>query len=263
MQAASAGETVSPEQLALVTEDGKALAPVQPAGVQALFEMAIRGDAEVAVLEKLMDLQERVETRNARRVFFDELAAFQRECPEIPKSKTASIKSQRTGTEFGYKYAPLDAIARVVRDPLENHGFSYSFSARMADGFLNVRCTLRHIDGHQTSSTFPVPIDGGARMSAAQSHGAALTYGKRQALVAVLGLSTTEDDIDAPRGITHTEPIGQEQLARLSARIDEVKALRPRFSEAKYLKYLKVDQLSDLLLVDFEKAMQALEDAVR
>src|SRR5690606_18062525 len=99
----------------------------------------------------------------------------------------------------------------------------------------------RHVDGHEERASFPVPVDSGARMSAAQANGAALTYGRRQSLIAVLGLTTAEDDADGAESVGSAEAITESQAADLDALIEEVGADRQ-----KLLAWAGVETLADL-----------------
>jgi len=220
-----------------------------------LVRLALEQGVSVEVLERLVGLQERVSDRNARAEFFEALANFQDEAPEINKSRTAKITT-KAGGQYGYTYAPLENIVRAIREPLRRHGFSFTWDTQgLEAGILNVICVLRHVGGHEERSTFPVPTQTDAAMSGAQKHGAALTYGRRQSLVAVLGLTTADDDVDGadPRPAS-TGPITLEQYAELEAKIAEVHADRPRF-----LAYLGIDDLKKLPAGELKRAKDALE----
>lgn len=259
------GEGVSPEQLALVTEDGRSLAPVTEPGIVGLLERALDKGHPVEVLSQLMDLQERIETRNARTAFFDAVAAFQDECPEIRKTKKATITPNNGRSGFQYGYAPLEQITRTIRPILKKHGLAYSWTVEQSnEKTMHVVCVLRHIDGHEERASFPVPIDGGGRMSGAQSHGAALTYGRRQSLIAVLGLTTADEDNDAPRGKETTKRITSAQARQLGDRLDALDANTQGFLE--WLGGLSDDgqpfyrKLSDILVSDYARAITAIEE---
>lgn len=230
-------------------------APAAPeAGVSDLVRLAIERGVDVEVLERLVALQERVTERNARAAFFEALASFQEECPEIPKSATAKIATRKGGA-YSYSFAPLEAITRTIRPILRRHGLSYSWDVEPGQGGLHVVCVLRHIEGHEERAMFPVPTGTDAAMSEAQKHGAALTYGKRQSLTSVLGLTTADPDADSPAGRpSSSETISDRQAADLSALIDEVGVDRQRF-----LRWLGVSDLAQLRASDYSRAVNALE----
>jgi hypothetical protein len=203
------------------------------------------------VLERLVALQERVTDRLARTEFFKALKSFQDDCPDLPKSKTAEIKTKGGGT-YGYSYAPLDAIAKTVRPVLDRHGLSYSWTTEPSSDLrvLNVVCILRHVEGHEERATFPVPTDTSAAMSAAQKNGAALTYGQRQSLVSVLGITAT-DDVD---GAGDSATITSDQVKELNELITKADANFPKF-----LAYMDVEQLDHITQSDYGRAVSALK----
>lgn len=250
----------------MATKEATAVARVEgPTEVSGLVALAIEKGVDVEVLERLVALQERVTERNARAAFFEALAAFQEEAPQIHKSRTAKIVSKRTGSQFSYSYAPLEDIARKIRPVLRKQGLSYHWDVPgVADGVMLVCCILRHVEGHEERSTFPVPVDAGSeRMSAAQANGAALTYGKRQSLVAVLGLTTADEDVDgaAPES---AEAITESQAADLRALMREVKADEPKFLGwlSKALK-TEVRSVEEIPAARYREAITALEQKRR
>jgi len=219
-----------------------------------LMRLAIEEKVPVELLERLMDLHERVAVRNSRAEFFDALARFQDAVPSIHKGSTASIAT-KAGGKYSYTYAPLDAIAKAIREPLRTHGLSYAWTVEDGTpGSLSVVCVLRHIGGHEERSAFPVPVDTAAAMSGAQKHGAALTYGKRQSLTSVLGLTTTDDDTDGVEVKVTVEPITEAQAADLAALISEVGT-----DQAKLLAYYGAESLAKFPAAELERVTKHLE----
>lgn len=234
-------------------EDTTEMAPEGDPG--GLVRLALEKNVDVEVLERVVALQERVSDRNARAEFFDALARFQEMAPEIHKAKTAQIVT-KTGGKYSYTYAPLEEITRAIRPVLRDCGLSYAWTTEGADGgTLSVICILRHISGHEERSAFPVPTQTDAAMSGAQKHGAALTYGKRQSLTSVLGLTTADEDTDGADPPQAGKTISDTQLADLEALILEVKANRSRF-----LVYLGIERLEDLTAANLPSAIRALEE---
>jgi len=237
----------------IVQRGAGAIAPAAERDVMDLLARAVEAGASVEALERLVALKERVDRERARRAFFEALAAAQEEMPEVPKARTAQIAT-RSGVSYSYRYAALEDITRVVRPVLARHGLSYAWDVAQGDGTLIVTCVLRHVDGHEERASFPVPVDSGARMSAAQANGAALTYGRRQSLVAVLGLTTADEDIDGAGDVMESNRITPQQAADLDALIDEVGADRQRF-----LAWAGVERIEDLPADRYATAVRMLE----
>jgi len=166
-----------------------------PSAIIDLLQVAIEHNLPVETLERLQALHERVSDRAAANEFARELAAFQEECPPIVKSSTAKVMT-RGGVNYSYKYAELDQIARTVRPLLARRGFSYTWDSDVRDMALHCVCILRHVNGHFEKANFSAPVESAAGMSEQQKHASALTYARRQSLVQVLGLTTTDPDTD-------------------------------------------------------------------
>ena len=221
-----------------------------------LMRLAIEEKVPVEVLERLMDLHERVATRNSRAEFFDALASFQDAVPSIHKGRTAEIAT-KSGSKYSYTYAPLDAIAKAIREPLRQHGLSYAWTVEESGpGSLSVICILRHIGGHQERAAFPVPTATEGRMSEAQKNGAALTYGKRQSLTSVLGLTTTDDDTDGAERSQAVDAgtITEAQAADLAALIEEVGT-----DLGKFLAWAGVESLAKFPASELDRVTRHLE----
>ena len=108
------------------------------------------------------------------------LAKAQREFPPIPREKTVN-----TGT-YSYKYAPLDVILEKTRKPLGDNGLAL---VQMLEGD-GIRTELRHEGGGVIGASFPlhhVPEN-------PQELGSMLTYLRRYAVVAILGIAPEDDD---------------------------------------------------------------------
>jgi len=236
----------SAAEVGLPAEVGEA-----PSGILGLLHLAIERGVPVETLERLEQLHERVVARAAAAQFARDLAAFQRECPPIPKTSTAQVVTTK-GAKFSYRYAELDEIARTVTPRLSQRGMSWTWDSEVRDGMVRCTCTLRHENGHAITATFAAPVESSAGMSEQQKHAAALTYARRQSLIQVLGLTTTDPDTDGAGGRA-PETITAEQVEALEDLIAEVKA-----DKAKFLRWLRVERLEDVPVSQFQPAVQAL-----
>lgn len=243
--------------------DSAAVVPVTPNGdvsVGGLLQLAVtqlggsNPDAVVNAMERLVALHERMETRAAEKAFNKAMNDFQAECPQILKTSQASIRT-KSGGSYGYKYAELDQIDDAIRPLMTRLGLSKRFTTERIGGDVKVTCIVSHVDGHSISADFQCAIDSDAAMSGAQKGGAAVTFAKRYALIAALGLTTTESDTDAQLGVDRSPAkISQGQAADIEALITEVGAVR-----SKFLGYFDVEDVSDLTVSQLPKAVQMLE----
>lgn len=136
------------------------------------------------------------------------LAAFQAQLPEIAKGNTANV-SIKGGGSFGYAYADLADVARIVLPLLGAQGLAYVCHTAMDPaGGLTLRCELRHTSGESVTSDWPLPGN-----ATPQTLGSAITYGRRYCLLALCGVhpSNEDDDGQAAHGGERTPnaPMGQ------------------------------------------------------
>lgn len=155
--------------------------------------LAIERGVDADALEKLVALHERLEDRKAEQAFNESLQQFQQRVPVIPHNRNVSFGKGKAA----YSYATFDHIEKTIKELRSELGLSYTFTTRTIDGEKNAVCILRHRDGYQIESFFPINLDPEARMNATQRVASATTYAKRYALIQALGITTADTDDDA------------------------------------------------------------------
>jgi len=126
------------------------------------------------------------------------LAKAQTELTNPEKSLTATIGSDRSGeVARTFRYAPLSSGLDIIRKTLGKHEIAILQTTAIDEPtrsvFLNTMLT--HASGEWVASEWPVcPMTDTA---APHRMGAALTYARRYALFALVGIAG-EDDLDAP-----------------------------------------------------------------
>lgn len=224
--------------------------PAGAGSVLNLLHAAVQQGTPVEQLEKLVDLHERMEQREARRAFFVALAQFQESAPLVKQSETAKIAT-KSGGSYSYTFAPLDEIVRTIAPHLIRHGLSYRWDTAVDQKSIRVTCTVSHINGHSESSSMTLPIDNASAMSDQQKVGAAMTFGQRRSLTAALGLVTT--DSDAPPAEDPT-PVSTEQADQLDDMLDATGADR-----VKFLRWIGCERVHLIPAARFDEAMRELK----
>ena len=109
------------------------------------------------------------------------------------------------------RYAPLSSGLEIVRKVLGEHEIAtvQTTSIDQPAGFVNLTTVLAHASGEWIASDWPVCSV--SEIASPRRLGAALTYARRYALFALVGIAG-EDDIDAPdlrasTSDTRAEPI--------------------------------------------------------
>jgi hypothetical protein len=95
----------------------------------------------------------------------------------------------RVNPHFKSKYADLAAGLDCIRPALSAHGIAIFQATEIVDDGVILRTRLIHSSGQWLESTYPV-----SKFAKHQEMGAALTYAKRQALFALVGVCGDEDD---------------------------------------------------------------------
>ncbi len=149
---------------------------------------------DVAVVEALMGVFERMQTKSAEQAFNTAFVELQ---STMPKVKATEPVPNNDGS-VRYRFAPYEAIMDQVGPLLVTHGFTVSFSNRYDGNRIIAICTLRHRAGHSAANEFAVRIGSGPpKASEAQADGAAATYAKRFALCNALNIRIEKLDNDA------------------------------------------------------------------
>lgn len=156
-----------------------------------LIAQAIEKGLDVQALEKLMDLQERWDANQAKKLFFEAFTAFQSEPIDIRKTKAVEFNQK-----VQYHYAPLADITRQIAKPLKENELSYRWEIQDNDKEIKVTCLVSHIAGHTERTTMTATPDTSGSKNAIQARGSAIEYLKRYTLIGALGISTADSDID-------------------------------------------------------------------
>ncbi len=117
------------------------------------------------------------------------------------------IKNAYKGSQgHGYKYADLAFILDSARELLSKHGLSVvQMPSGEVSSSVNVDTCVMHESGEWMEQTYSMPIPDNKRNSAAQNLGSAITYARRYALAAALGIAQTDDDAAQPDQLTDTD----------------------------------------------------------
>jgi hypothetical protein len=137
------------------------------------------------------------------------LAKAQGELSNPEKSLTATIRSPfpREGDRT-FRYASLASGLDIVRKSLGQHEIATIQTTAIDQDSGQIRLTtlLAHASGEWISSDWPVcPV---SETATPQRMGAALTYARRYALFALVGIAG-EDDLDAPDLLAEPSPVLQ------------------------------------------------------
>lgn len=226
------------------------MAPVTP---MAMLSMAVSRGATIEILEKLMALQERWETNQARKAFDQAISAAKAEIPVIIKNKQVGFESKKPGaSKTDYWHEDLGEIARTIDPILGRYGLSYRWRTTSTPNEpVTVTCIISHSQGHSEENMLCAGRDDTGNKNSIQAIGSAITYLQRYTLKSALGLAASKDD-DAKGAGPAT--ITDEQVQDLTLAITETKS-----DIVKFLDFFKINALSELPATKFEQATNLLK----
>jgi len=178
---------------------------VDPGNPMAMALAMIQQGADPEALKKMLDVAERFKAAEAAAAFGNAIVRFQSECPMIGRSRKAVMD------RASYKYASLDDVMEIAGPILTRCGIAVSYSAPKTEaGWFQVTVHLR-VGSHEEHRPFFLPVGDlaatlkeiAARMKSintAQAYGLWLSYQKRYAFCAALGITMTDEDNDARTG---------------------------------------------------------------
>lgn len=109
------------------------------------------------------------------------------------KDKTAKVKT-KAGYDYSFNYVSLDGVLDVIRKPFADAGLCFVQGINGGDDRPALTTRIMHSGGQWIESDYPLNFSGSP-----QERGSELTYAKRYALCAMLGIAAEEDD-DGNRG---------------------------------------------------------------
>jgi hypothetical protein len=180
---------------------------------------------DVVKMQALLDMQERLMSRQAEQEFNEAMARLQPKLPRISKKgdvKYPINKNDQDGPKkHAFYFARIEDIDDGIRPLLNEEGFSLSGdTVPQADGRIIVTTTLRHRGGHaKTVQIGPLPLDTSGGKNNVQALGSTYSYGYRYGQRALLNLVFEGDDDDGERA--GMEFISAEQVKEVNDLIVE------------------------------------------
>lgn len=161
-----------------------------------LLQAAIEKGLDITQLERLMDMQERYEKKQAAKLFLEARSKFQSLVPRISKNKTANVRARDGGQGFTYTHSDLGNIAEQIKKALLACGLSYRWEFNDQGNEIEVTCIVSHLSGHSEATKMKAGLDNSGAKNLIQQKGSTLTYLQRYTLIGALGLSTADIDDD-------------------------------------------------------------------
>ena len=245
------------DQVPALNSDTGTLIAITP---MAMIAQAVASGADIATIERLLALQERIEAAEARKAYVAAMAEFKAVPITIKKNKHVGFESKRTDTKTDYWHATLDQVVEAVGPELAKVGLSYRWKTEQLDGgVIRVTCIVRHSNGHSEETVLQGSPDLTGNKNNIQAVGSTVSYLSRYTLMSALGLASADNDGRGGDEDTGKDPqfITEQQIAKLQGFIDEMPGDRIR-NISSFCKWLGVASLADLPTKDYAKALNEL-----
>ena len=237
--------------------------PAQPPAPRSFLEVIATAATDPACnpekMQALLDMQERIEERAAKKAFTVAFNALQAELPII--TKDGKIDHGEGTTARGNKklkttFATYPNLNRVCGPLMKKHGFTFSTSmVPEASGAMVAVSTLEHVGGASRSTSFRLTADSTGGKNNQQGWGSSQQYGMRYNMIALLNIvSEAPQDADNDGfAKTNENLISKNQLDELVALAKDVKA-----DVLKFCDVMGVEDLKHLPADRFEEAKAQL-----
>jgi hypothetical protein len=167
---------------------------------------------DVSKLEKLLEMKERMDNKQAQVAFNAAMARMQADIPSIAER----------GTGHNIVYATYEDILDVVRPIMHKHGFALSFKVDNTADAIKVTGVLMHQEGHDIETSMALPSDTSGSKNKVQALGSSTSYGKRYVLCALLNIATRAEDDNGFAAVPDAS-VTVSQAATIQALLDKCK----------------------------------------
>jgi len=159
-----------------------------------------------------------------------------------------AVKSA-TNPHFKSKYVALDGVIDAVAEPLRKEGIAIVQMTDVEDAQTILVTRLIHESGEWIGSRYPVhPVKADP-----QGEGSALTYARRYALMALVGIAPEDDDGNAAVKAVE-KPVDEKQAATLRDLIEATAS-----DTAKFCAVFGIKSVDDMPAGKFDQAMAMLK----
>lgn len=179
-------------------EPAETVEPLLPSDpmVSMIERVAMDPNADLAKLERMLELKEKHDAQQAKAAFAEAFARASAAFPTIPLNGMGHNNKP---------YATLKDITSMTRPVLSEHGLAMTFGIEVGQDIV-VSAKLMHKSGHFEETSIALPRENSGSKNAVQAVGSSQTYGQRYTAQAILGLSLGDDTEDDGRGAGNPEP---------------------------------------------------------
>ena len=158
-----------------------------------LIQQAVQGGADLVKLEKLLELQERWDANQAKKVFASSFSKAQ--------SGIEAVTKKKFNSQTKSKYADLGDVIESSKPVYTEQGFSVIFyeGDTTLPEHIRIYADVLHFAGHKETYHFDVPMDGkgiqgNANMTKIHAKASSVAYGRRYLMCMIWNIPTQDND---------------------------------------------------------------------
>lgn len=241
--------------------------PLAPSNMLQVIAAAVMDPrCDVEKMKALLDMQERIEGRDAEKAFTRAFNELQAELPVINRDgkidhSAAGGDTTRSGKKaLKTSFATYPNLNRVCGPLMKKHGFTFSTSMEPEpSGTMVAVSTLAHIGGASRKTHFRLTADTTAGKNNQQGWGSSQQYGMRYNMIALLNIVTEAREDQDNDGFPQQDNsfVSPAQLAELIALADAGGADKRAFCAL-----FEVDGMANIPAAKFEEAKKQLQRKV-
>jgi len=185
----------------------------------------------------------------------ESIAALSKALTQVQGSVEGAVKG-KVNPAFKSKYADLTSVWEACREPLVMNGLSVvQFPGEMIDNRMTLTTQLSHESGEWMRCTLSIPLT----KADAQGYGSAVTYARRYALAAVVGVCPEDDDGNAAsRGAARNDVKPEDRITE-AQRVELMALAAGKNTDMKaFCTFYKINALPELPASKYAHAKAAL-----
>lgn len=231
-----------------------------------LLQLAIEKDIDAERIAQFMDLQDRMERKEAMAYYQAAMNRCQRKMPIVVKDK----ENESTKSWF----ARLETVAKVVKPIYTAEGFTLEFGEEDSpiENHRRIVCEVTHEKGGSKKFHLDSPIDdvgakGTPTKTKVQGLGSMVSFLRRYLTLMIFNIITADEDND---GQQTSGLMTEEQCAFLRMQMKTCEELKSPIREGSFIQWLAEEQkdrenvhvIEDVQSRFYQKAKSALEKKI-
>lgn len=228
---------------------GKEITVRQEQSPVSFLNTAIAKGLGVEQIEKLLELQAKYETMEAKKAYTAAMAEF--------KAVPLVITKDKTNSQYKSTYTTLGNLINTALPVMSKSGLSHKWDIQQGEKTITVTCVVTHSMGYSESTTMTAPPDTSGSKNAIQQLKSTITYLKSVTFESAMGLASSDWNMDDDGNSASIEYISKKQVGEITDLMNGNDV-----DEVKFLEWAKVDSIEHLVVKHYNKYISALQAKV-